>query len=114
MSDFILEILEPTINYLDISTSFIENINNIEIERSENYNLEIVNTEKILVSDLPDDIPMDKIVGNLHYSRIDGLSDYISLSGSVRVENLIWGINNIGLDGYLDQYEFDCGSPEGV
>ena len=87
MSNFMLEILEPSVYYLDVSTSFIDNINNIEIERSENYNLEIVNTEKILASDLPDDIPMSKIIGSLHVSRIDGL------------------------DNYLDSYEFDCGTP---
>ena len=116
MSDFIVEILEPTINYLNVSTSFTENINNIEIERSENFNLEIVNTEKILWSDLPDNIPMSKIAGNLHYSRIDGLEAFVSsyaASGvrNVRVENLLWGNNGVGLDGYLDQYEFDCGLP---
>ena len=33
MSEFILEILEPTVQYLDVSTSFLENINNLEIER---------------------------------------------------------------------------------
>jgi hypothetical protein len=116
MSDFILEILEPTINYLDVSTSFIENVNNIEIERSENFNLEIINTEKILWSDLPDNIPISKISGNLHYTRIDGLGSYVSgimISGinSVHVDDLIWGIDSVGLDGYLDQYSFDCGIP---
>lgn len=116
MSNFILEIIEPTISYLDVSTSFIENINNIEIERSENYNLEIVNTEKILWSDLPDNIPISKISGNLHYSRIDGLEGFVSsytASGvrSVRVENLLWGSDQVGLDSYLDQYSFDCGIP---
>lgn len=116
MSNFTIDILEPTVTYLDVSTSFINNINNIEIERSENYNLEIINTEKILWSDLPDNIPISKISGNLHYSRIEGLESFVSsytASGvrSVRVDNLIWGENNIGLDGYLDQYSFDCGLP---
>lgn len=116
MSDFILEILEPTINYLDVSTSFIDNINNIEIERSESFNIEIVNTEKILWSDLPDNIPFSKISGNLHYSRVDGLGAYISgiVTGgvnSIHVDDLIWGTNNVGLYGYLDQYQFDCGIP---
>lgn len=87
MSNFLIEILEPTITYLNVSTSFTENINNIEIERSENFNLEIVNTEKILWNDLPDNIPMSKISGNLNVARIEGLDDY------------------------LDQYEFDCGTP---
>jgi hypothetical protein len=87
MSDFILEILEPTTNILEVETSFGSIVNNIEIELFDTFNLEIVNTEKVLASDLPDDIPMSKIVGNLDVARIDGLDDY------------------------LDNYDFDCGSP---
>jgi hypothetical protein len=87
MSDFILEILEPTTNILEVETSFGSIVNNIEIELFDSFNLEIVNTEKILVNDLPDNIPMSKIVGNLDVARIEGL------------------------DEYLDEYEFDCGSP---
>ena len=44
-------------------------------------------TRPILVSDLPNQIPIDLIVGNLPVDRIDGLDDY------------------------LDSYEFDCGTP---
>lgn len=87
MSDFILEILEPTTNILEVETSFGSIVNNIEIERFDSFNLEIVNTEKVLASDLPDNIPMSKIVGNLDVTRIEGL------------------------DEYLDNYYFDCGSP---
>ena len=87
MSDFILEILEPVTSILEIETSFGTIVNNIEIERFNSFDLEIVNTEKVLASDLPDDIPMSKIVGNLDVARIDGL------------------------DEYLDNYDFDCGSP---
>lgn len=87
MSDFILEILEPTTNILEVETSFGSVINNIEIERFDSFNLEIVNTEKVLASDLPDDIPMSKIIGNLDVARISGL------------------------DEYLDSYEFDGGTP---
>lgn len=77
MSDYIVEI-ETAQNTIDIETSFLDVINNIEIERYETFELQIINTEKILASDLPDDIPMSKIVGNLHVSRIDGLDDYLS------------------------------------
>jgi hypothetical protein len=77
MSDFIVEI-ETAQNTIDIETSFLDTINNIEIERYETFELQIINTEKILASDLPDNIPMSKIVGNLHVSRIDGLDDYLS------------------------------------
>lgn len=87
MSDFILEITDPQVTLLEIETSFVDNINNIEIERSESFNIELINTEKILASDLPDNIPISKIVGNLNVARIDGLDDY------------------------LDNYEFDCGTP---
>jgi hypothetical protein len=105
MSEFIIEILDPQTNIIEIETSFIENLNNVEIERYETFNLEVVNTEKILASDLPDDIPMSKIIGNLDVSRIDGLNEYISDFAQVNVNNVI------GLDDYLNSYEFDCGSP---
>jgi len=87
MNKFVVEIIEPKINILEVETSFVDVVSNIEIERFDNINLQIVNTEKVLASDLPDDIPMSKIVGNLNVSRIEGLDDY------------------------LDSYEFDCGSP---
>ena len=87
MDNFVVEILDPQINYLEIETSFGNTINNIEIERSTSFNIDIINTSKVLASDLPDDIPMSKIVGNLSVARIDGLDDY------------------------LDNYEFYCGSP---
>lgn len=87
MSNFIIELLEPTSNTLEIETSFGSVVNNIEIEIFDTFNIEIVNTEKILVSDLPDNIPMSKIIGDLHVSRISEL------------------------DEYLDNYSFDCGSP---
>lgn len=87
MSDFIIEILEPTTNILEVETSYGSITNNVEISLYDSFNLEIINTEKVLASDLPDDIPMSKIVGNLDVSRIDNLDDY------------------------LDSYQFDCGSP---
>lgn len=78
MSNFIIEILDNEKNILEIETSFIENINNLEIELYDTFNLQIVNTEKVLASDLPDDIPISKIVGNLDVNRIDGLDEYLS------------------------------------
>lgn len=87
MSDFIIEILEPTTNILEVETSYGSITNNIEISLYDSFNLEIINTEKVLASDLLEDIPMGKIVGNLDVSRIDNLDDY------------------------LDSYQFDCGSP---
>lgn len=87
MSNFILEIIDPQINLLEIETAFVDIVNNIEIERSESFNIELINTDKILPTDLPDNIPISKIIGDLHVSRILELSDY------------------------LDQYSFDCGTP---
>lgn len=87
MDNFVVELLDPKKYYLDVETSFGNIINNIEIEKFSSFNIQIVNTEKVLASDLPDDIPMSKIVGNLNVARIDGLDDY------------------------LDSYEFDCGTP---
>ena len=83
----LIEITDPQISILQIQTSFVENINNLEIERSESFNVELINTAKIVAKDLPDDIPISKILGNLSVARINGLDDY------------------------LDSYEFDCGSP---
>lgn len=106
MSNFIVEILEPAANIIEIETSFLDTVtDSVEIERFDAFNLEIVNTEKILWGDLPDNIPMSKISGNLPASRIEGLSEYLSSVGSINVNNVI------GLDDYLDQYSFDCGSP---
>jgi hypothetical protein len=87
MDNFVVEILDPEIKYIELETSFGNIVNNIEIERSSSFNIDIINTSKVLASDLPDDIPMSKIVGNLSVARIDGLDDY------------------------LDKYEFDCGTP---
>jgi hypothetical protein len=87
MSDFIVEIVDTENNIIEIETSYVDNINNIEIERYEVYNVDVINTEKILVSDLPDSYPMNKIIGNLSVYRISGLTDY------------------------LDSYQFDCGTP---
>ena len=78
MSDFIIELLDPQINILEIETSFIDHTTHVEIERYETFNLELINTEKVLASDLPDDIPMSKIIGNLDVSRIDNLDEYLS------------------------------------
>lgn len=66
-------------NILEIETSTVSDLPNVSIE--------IVNTEKILASDLPDDIPFSKIIGNIPVNRIDDL------------------------DEYLDSYAFDCGTP---
>lgn len=97
MSNFYIDIIDRPIYYIEIETSFGTNGTNIEIERFGDINLELINTERVLASDLPDDIPMSKIVGNLSIQRIDFGNSY--------------GVGYIGLDNYLDSYEFDCGTP---
>lgn len=83
MSDFIVEITDPQTNILEIETSYLDIVNNIEIERSDSFNIEIINTEKILVGDLPNNIPFTKL-------KLEGID---------------------GLNYYLDHYTFDGGTP---
>lgn len=66
-----------------VETSNEENL--VLIEEQNTVNVEVINTEKILVGDLPDNIPFTKI-------KKDGID---------------------GVDYYLDNYfyELDCGSP---
>jgi len=97
MQNFIVEIIDPQLNIIEIETSYLDIINNIEIERSSDFNIEIVNTEKVLVSDLPDNIPLSKF-------KIDGPNDYN------RNRPLI-STNCDNLNYYLDNYPFDGGSP---
>ena len=105
MSNFSIDIIDRPIFYLSIDTTVGIINNTIEIEKYNDYNLELINTEKILASDLPDDIPISKIVGNLSVDRIDGLDEYLSSFASIDATNVI------GLNDYLDGYEFDCGTP---
>ena len=74
-------------NIISLETRHINNIGVVEIERF-GYNIINILSDKsiISVSELPD-IPMSKITDNLSVARIDGL------------------------DTYLDDYEFDCGTP---
>lgn len=66
MSNFIVEITDPQVYTIDIETNFIDNINNIEIQRYDQFNIDVINTEKILPSDLPD-YPVNRIIGLKNY-----------------------------------------------
>lgn len=99
-SEFIIEIQEPVVHTIEIETSFLDTVtDNIEIERYDVFNVEITNSAVVLASDLPDDIPITKIVGNLSIQRIDFGDPY--------------GIGSSGLSAFLNDYdyEFDCGTP---
>lgn len=80
----VVDNIEP--NTITIETSFIDNLQVIEIERSISSVNIIAQSNLIDVSDLPD-IPFSKITGNIHVNRISGLDDY------------------------LNHYTFDCGTP---
>lgn len=60
---------------LIIESSFIENINNLEIQKYNDYNLTLSNT---IYGQLPESIPVDIISGNWPIDRIDGLDEYLS------------------------------------
>lgn len=82
MSDIVIV---ETSNETNIIAIEAEVGNIVTLQDQTVINIELVNTEKILASDLPDDIPFTKI-------RKDGIT---------------------GVDYYLDNYifELDCGTP---
>jgi hypothetical protein len=87
MSDFTVVIENTEPNIISIETSFIDNIGVVEIERFGAPSVNILRESSIVsVSDLPD-IPFTKITGSVDVARISGLDDY------------------------LNNYTFDCGSP---
>lgn len=116
MAEFFLEINEPAPNILSIETSSMDEVtDSVEIQFVDTVNVDIINTEKFLITDLPDNIPFSKIAGNIDVSRIDNLnnfvSGYLNSSFTVSVDQLIWDDGAVGLSGYLNQYVFDGGSP---
>lgn len=54
MSDFLIDIINENNNILEIETSQNNVINNVIIETADTFQLELINTEKILASDIPD------------------------------------------------------------
>lgn len=108
-----VDIINPEISNIIIETSVSCNINNIEIERYETYNLEIVNTDILLLNNIPD-IPVNKITGLAQYI-IDNLEiDKNGTSLSLKIlqnGGYVFFGGGFDLDDYLDYYEFDGGSP---
>lgn len=100
MSEFIIEIIEPAPYLLEVSEP-VEQIVDINVGDSElaNVNLEIVNTEKILLSDLPD-IEISKILGLLEYVQdVIGLSGVVGGSGVSVSYNDTTGYTTISVNG---------------
>ena len=101
MSDFIIEILEPAPFLLEVSEP-VEQIVDINVGSNEltpTINLEIVNTEKILLSDLPD-IEISKILGLLEYVQdVIGLSGVVGGSGVTVSYNDSTGFTTINVNG---------------
>lgn len=108
-----IEIVNPEISTITIETSVSCNLNNVEVERYETYNLELVNTDILLLNNISD-IPVDKITGLTQYI-IDNLDvgkngTYLNLKILQNGGYVFFG-NGFNLDDYLDYYEFDGGTP---
>jgi hypothetical protein len=54
MSDFLIDVINENNNILEVETSQNDIVNNITIENIDAFQVEIVNTEKLLASDFPD------------------------------------------------------------
>lgn len=93
MSDiYVVEIESSSGGFLEIESGSYADLPNISLEiLSSETVLDIINTEFLLASDLPDNIPMTKITGMLDVNRISGLDNYLS--------------------NFIDTYEIDCGTP---
>lgn len=88
MSDYIIEILEPVINIIEIETSIEDSVSdNISVEYQSYNSIEIVNTEKILASDMPYGYPINDTIGDLPYVRVSGLMNYVDESLTISMEN---------------------------
>jgi hypothetical protein len=72
-------IVDVNINNNDIllvlESSIIDSINNLEVQRYNDYNLILTNT---VYANLPDEIPISIISGNLPVNRVDGLDEYLA------------------------------------
>lgn len=64
-----------TNNIIEIQATFLDAVNNIDIERYNYYDLTVSNS---IYGQLPDEIPMTIITGNLDVSRIDNLDTYLT------------------------------------
>jgi hypothetical protein len=108
-----VDIIDPEISTIVIETSVSCNLNNIEVERYETYNLEVVNTDILLLNNIPD-VPVDKITGLTQYIidnlDIDKNGTYLSLKILQNGGYIFFG-GGFNLDDYLDYYEFDGGTP---
>ena len=62
-------------NIIEIQATFLDSINNIEIERYNYYDLTVSNS---IYGQLPNEIPITIITGNLDVSRIDNLDVYLA------------------------------------
>jgi hypothetical protein len=71
----ILTIESSESNTIEIQATFLDSINNIDIERYNYYDLTVSNS---IYGQLPNEIPMTVITGNLDVSRIENLDLYLS------------------------------------
>lgn len=75
ISTAVIEIQEPSENTITLETSIWNTLNNIEIYKYNDYDLTLTNT---VYANLPDEIPMSIITGDLHVSRIQDLDEYLT------------------------------------
>jgi hypothetical protein len=92
MTDFMIDIESGSLNIQDYSLStltiensensiieiqatFLDSTNNLLIERYNYYDLTVSNS---IYGQLPNEIPITIITGNLDVSRIDNLDEYLS------------------------------------
>jgi hypothetical protein len=62
-------------NIIEIQTTFLDSADNLLIERYNYYDLTVSNS---IYGQLPNEIPMTIITGNLDVSRINNLDQYLS------------------------------------
>lgn len=74
-TSIVIEVDNSSSAILTLESSVLQTINNLLIEKYNDYELVLTNT---VYANLPDSIPMSIITGNLSVSRIDGLDDYLS------------------------------------
>jgi len=92
MSDFLIDIINENNNIIEIETSQNDVSNNITIETIDTFQVELINTEKLLASDFPDFyhtkiIDFDSAVSGLLPSgqsvSVTDVQEIIGLSGII-------------------------------
>jgi hypothetical protein len=101
MSDFLIDIINENNNILEVETSQDNVINNITIESVDAFQIELVNTEKLLAGDFPDFYHTKIIDFN---SAVSGLlPSGVSVSDVQKVIGLSGVVPGTGIGIYYDE-----------